>query len=189
VHQDCLLQWLKYSKKDVCELCNHKFSFRPLYRPDMPERLPLWDLLRGYSFLPYYGYEDEWMRLTDWIRWDYVFLKTPKTKFNPECFLGVFLIFARFMRLTLTYTLVASCWLGLVPLMAARTHRLVFSGLLSSVFSSRILQLFSPENVAVDIFRGSMVVTLFLATFISLVWLREQIMVNNFYALKYRYIF
>jgi E3 ubiquitin-protein ligase MARCH6 len=47
IHQDCLLQWLRYSKKEVCELCNHKFSFRPLYRDDMPERLPLKDLLRG----------------------------------------------------------------------------------------------------------------------------------------------
>lgn len=92
---------------------------------------------------------------------------------------GVFLIMARFMRLTLTYTLVVTCWLGLVPLMAARTHRLVFSGLLSSFFSSRILQLFSTENVAIDIARGSLVLTLFLCTFISLVWLREQIMVNH----------
>uniref|UniRef100_A0A915NF86 RING-type E3 ubiquitin transferase n=1 Tax=Meloidogyne floridensis TaxID=298350 RepID=A0A915NF86_9BILA len=114
IHQDCLLQWLKYSKKDVCELCNHKFSFRPLYRADMPERLPLRDLLRG-----------------------------------------------------------------LVPLMAARTHRLVFSGFISSIFSSRFLLLFSAENIAMDIIRGSLVVTLFLCTFISLVWLREQIMVGG----------
>ncbi|KAL3113005.1 hypothetical protein niasHT_013470 [Heterodera trifolii] len=138
VHQDCLLQWLKYSKKDVCELCNHKFSFRPLYRPDMPERLPIFDLLRG-----------------------------------------VFLILANFMRLALTYAMVACCWLGIVPLMAARIHRLVFSGLMTAFFSSRILQLFSTENVAIDIARGSLVVTIFLCTFISLVWLREQIMIGG----------
>lgn len=138
IHQDCLLQWLKYSKKDVCELCNHKFSFRPLYRPDMPERLPLRDLLRG-----------------------------------------IFVIIARFMRLGFTYALVFTCWLGLVPLMAARTHRLVFSGFISSIFSSRFLLLFSTENIAMDIVRGSLVVTLFLCTFISLVWLREQIMVGG----------
>nr|CAD2169699.1 unnamed protein product [Meloidogyne enterolobii] len=138
IHQDCLLQWLKYSKKDVCELCNHKFSFRPLYRADMPERLPLRDLLRG-----------------------------------------IFLIVARFLRLGFTYTLVFTCWLGLVPLMAARTHRLVFSGFISSIFSSRFLLLFSAENIAMDIIRGSLVVTLFLCTFISLVWLREQIMVGG----------
>lgn len=52
VHQDCLMQWLKYSKKDVCELCNHKFSFRPVYRNDMPERLPLYDLVKGCRSLP-----------------------------------------------------------------------------------------------------------------------------------------
>lgn len=47
VHQECLLQWLKYSKKDVCELCNHKFSFKPVYREDMPERLPIFDFIKG----------------------------------------------------------------------------------------------------------------------------------------------
>ncbi|KAI6178434.1 RING-CH-type domain-containing protein [Aphelenchoides besseyi] len=47
VHQECLLQWLKYSKKDTCELCNHKFSFQPVYSKDMPERLPMYDLVKG----------------------------------------------------------------------------------------------------------------------------------------------
>ena len=32
IHQDCLLQWLKYSKKEFCELCNHRFSFTPSKR-------------------------------------------------------------------------------------------------------------------------------------------------------------
>jgi uncharacterized membrane protein len=63
--------------------------------------------------------------------------------------------------------------------MAARTHRLISSGsgLISSFFSSRILQLFSTENVAIDHKRGLLVVALFLCTFIFLIWLREQIMV------------
>lgn len=47
VHQNCLLEWLKYSKKDVCELCNHKFVFRPVYREDMPERLPVFEIAIG----------------------------------------------------------------------------------------------------------------------------------------------
>ena len=29
IHQECLLQWLKYSKKEFCELCSHRFSFTP----------------------------------------------------------------------------------------------------------------------------------------------------------------
>ncbi len=29
IHQECLLQWLRYSKKEFCELCNHRFSFTP----------------------------------------------------------------------------------------------------------------------------------------------------------------
>ena len=29
IHQECLLQWLRYSKKEFCELCTHRFSFTP----------------------------------------------------------------------------------------------------------------------------------------------------------------
>ncbi|KRY56641.1 E3 ubiquitin-protein ligase MARCH6 [Trichinella britovi] len=29
IHQECLTEWLKYSKKDVCELCNHQYKFTP----------------------------------------------------------------------------------------------------------------------------------------------------------------
>lgn len=53
VHQNCLLEWLKYSKKDVCELCNHKFAFRPVYREDMPERLPLREIANGMLLIIY----------------------------------------------------------------------------------------------------------------------------------------
>merc|ERR1712223_1569185 len=48
IHQDCLLQWLKYSKKEFCELCNHRFSFTPIYSPDMPKRLPLSIVFSGF---------------------------------------------------------------------------------------------------------------------------------------------
>jgi len=47
IHQECLLRWLQHSKKEYCELCNHKYSFKPIYSPDMPKRLPLKDLLFG----------------------------------------------------------------------------------------------------------------------------------------------
>jgi len=47
IHQDCLVQWLRYSKKEFCELCNHRFSFTPIYSPDMPQRIPLRLVLSG----------------------------------------------------------------------------------------------------------------------------------------------
>lgn len=56
---------------------------------------------------------------------------------------------------------------------------MVFSGLISSFFSLKILNLFSTENIVVDIGNGSVIVSIFLCTFISLVWLREQIMVGG----------
>lgn len=45
--QECLVQWMRYSRKEYCELCSHKFSFMPIYAPDMPRRLPAKDILGG----------------------------------------------------------------------------------------------------------------------------------------------
>ncbi|KAM3171349.1 hypothetical protein ACTXT7_016783 [Hymenolepis weldensis] len=47
VHQDCLVQWLQYSKRQTCELCNHRFTFKPVYAPHTPSVVPLRVLLFG----------------------------------------------------------------------------------------------------------------------------------------------
>ncbi|CAK9294952.1 unnamed protein product [Gordionus sp. m RMFG-2023] len=47
VHQDCLVQWLKYSKKESCELCKHPFTFIPIYATDMPKSIPLSVIIYG----------------------------------------------------------------------------------------------------------------------------------------------
>lgn len=47
IHQDCLTQWMRYSRKEYCELCGHRFSFTPIYSPDMPRVLPLRDVAGG----------------------------------------------------------------------------------------------------------------------------------------------
>jgi E3 ubiquitin-protein ligase MARCH6 len=82
---------------------------------------------------------------------------------------------ARFLKKTLTLMFVAFCWIGLVPLIASRTHQVVFNGLISSIFSARILTIFSLENAGIDVMRGWVIMTLFVCTFIALVWLREQV--------------
>ncbi|KAH0551221.1 hypothetical protein KQX54_000717 [Cotesia glomerata] len=38
---------MRYSRKEYCELCGHRFSFTPIYSPDMPRRLPLKDVVGG----------------------------------------------------------------------------------------------------------------------------------------------
>ena len=47
IHQECLVQWLRYSKKEFCELCNYRFSFTHTYSPDMPQRIPMLLVLSG----------------------------------------------------------------------------------------------------------------------------------------------
>jgi hypothetical protein len=43
-----LIQWLKISRKEECELCGTRFRFTPIYHPSMPPgRLPLKDLING----------------------------------------------------------------------------------------------------------------------------------------------
>uniref|UniRef100_A0A915AAP3 RING-type E3 ubiquitin transferase n=1 Tax=Parascaris univalens TaxID=6257 RepID=A0A915AAP3_PARUN len=133
VHQDCLLEWLKYSKKEVCELCNHKYSFQPIYRPDMPSTLPFTEIIRG-----------------------------------------VLVDVGRVLRAWAIYTLVLVAWLGIVPLTACRVYRIVFTASVANVLALPF-QLFSFENIFTDCLKGCFIVSVFLCAFISLVWLREQI--------------
>ncbi|XP_053677387.1 E3 ubiquitin-protein ligase MARCHF6 isoform X2 [Anopheles nili] len=133
IHQDCLTQWMRYSRKEYCELCGHRFSFTPIYSPDMPRVLPLKYVAKG--LLSSVGTAVKY-----WIH----------------------------------YTLVALAWLGVVPLTAYRTYRFLFSGSIEMVLTLPI-DMFSTENLAIDVFRGCFVVTCTLFTFIGLVWLREQI--------------
>ncbi|CAL4114135.1 unnamed protein product [Meganyctiphanes norvegica] len=134
IHQDCLVQWLRYSRKEYCELCKHRFHFTPIYAPDMPKRLPIADILTGLA-------------------------RSMGTA----------------IRYWLHYTLVAVAWLGVVPLTACRIYRCLFTGSVSSVLTLP-LDMLSTENLVSDIFHGCFVVTCTLSAFISLVWLREQIL-------------
>uniref|UniRef100_A0A8C1I3V3 E3 ubiquitin-protein ligase MARCHF6 n=1 Tax=Cyprinus carpio carpio TaxID=630221 RepID=A0A8C1I3V3_CYPCA len=119
IHQECLVQWLKHSRKEYCELCKHRFAFTPIYSPDMPSRLPVQDI-----------------------------------------FAGLVTSIGTAIRYWFHYTLVAFAWLGVVPLTACNST-LSFIPML--------------ENLLADCLQGCFVVTCTLCAFISLVWLREQI--------------
>lgn len=133
IHQDCLMQWMRYSRKEYCELCGHRFSFTPIYSPDMPRVLPLKYVAGG--LLNSVGTAVKY-----WIH----------------------------------YSMVAAAWLGVVPLTAYRTYRFLFSGSIDMLLTLPI-EIFSTENIAIDVFRGCFVATCTLFTFVGLVWLREQI--------------
>uniref|UniRef100_A0AAZ3QUY2 E3 ubiquitin-protein ligase MARCHF6 n=1 Tax=Oncorhynchus tshawytscha TaxID=74940 RepID=A0AAZ3QUY2_ONCTS len=48
IHQECLVQWLKHSRKEYCELCKHRFAFTPSKYPSvMCEYNLLADCLQG----------------------------------------------------------------------------------------------------------------------------------------------
>ncbi|CAN7015799.1 unnamed protein product [Brassica rapa subsp. trilocularis] len=49
VHEDCLLQWLSFSKARQCEVCKHSFSFSPLYAENAPTRLPFHEFVVGVA--------------------------------------------------------------------------------------------------------------------------------------------
>nr|XP_046148576.1 E3 ubiquitin-protein ligase MARCHF6 isoform X10 [Oncorhynchus gorbuscha] len=133
IHQECLVQWLKHSRKEYCELCKHRFAFTPIYSPDMPPRLPIQDICAGL-------------------------LTSVGTA----------------IRYWFHYTLVAFAWLGVVPLTACRIYKCLFTGSVSSLLTLP-LDMLSTENLLADCLQGCFVVTCSLCAFISLVWLREQI--------------
>ncbi|KAM7378800.1 hypothetical protein PAMP_004398 [Pampus punctatissimus] len=133
IHQECLLQWLKHSRKEYCELCKHRFAFTPIYSPDMPSRLPVQDI-----------------------------------------FAGLVTSIGTAIRYWFHYTLVAFAWLGVVPLTACRIYKCLFTGSVSSLLTLP-LDMLSTHNLLADCLQGCFVVTCTLCAFISLVWLREQI--------------
>lgn len=133
IHQECLLQWLKHSRKEYCELCKHRFAFTPIYSPDMPSRLPVQDI-----------------------------------------FAGLVTSIGTAIRYWFHYTLVAFAWLGVVPLTACRIYKCIFTGSVSSLLTLP-LDMLSTQNLLADCLQGCFVVTCTLCAFISLVWLREQI--------------
>ncbi|XP_016399422.1 E3 ubiquitin-protein ligase MARCH6-like [Sinocyclocheilus rhinocerous] len=133
IHQECLVQWLKHSRKEYCELCKHRFAFTPIYSPDMPTRLPVQDI-----------------------------------------FAGLVTSIGTAIRYWFHYTLVAFAWLGVVPLTACRIYKCLFTGSVSSLLTLP-LDMLSTENLLADCLQGCFVVTCTLCAFISLVWLREQI--------------
>uniref|UniRef100_A0AAZ3Q6E4 E3 ubiquitin-protein ligase MARCHF6 n=1 Tax=Oncorhynchus tshawytscha TaxID=74940 RepID=A0AAZ3Q6E4_ONCTS len=133
IHQECLVQWLKHSRKEYCELCKHRFAFTPIYSPDMPPRLPIQDICAGL-------------------------LTSVGTA----------------IRYWFHYTLVAFAWLGVVPLTACRIYKCLFTGSVTSLLTLP-LDMLSTDNLLADCLQGCFVVTCTLCAFISLVWLREQI--------------
>ncbi|CAB3408809.1 unnamed protein product [Caenorhabditis bovis] len=137
VHQECLVQWLKYSKKEKCELCSHKYSFQPIYRPDMPKILPIFEIAKG-----------------------------------------IVVTLAVMLKTWIIYTLVMMAWLGLVPFTAARIYNFIFYLSFQDIISSPF-QLIKVEHVAHDVFKGCILLIIFVCTFISLVWLREQIILGG----------
>uniref|UniRef100_A0A2K6F1G9 RING-type E3 ubiquitin transferase n=1 Tax=Propithecus coquereli TaxID=379532 RepID=A0A2K6F1G9_PROCO len=128
IHQECLVQWLKHSRKEYCELCKHRFAFTPIYSPDMPSRLPIQDI-----------------------------------------FAGLVTSIGTAIRYWFHYTLVAFAWLGVVPLTACEYSCLCV------LWSNYMYFFLNRENLLADCLQGCFVVTCTLCAFISLVWLREQI--------------
>ncbi|XP_072013258.1 LOW QUALITY PROTEIN: E3 ubiquitin-protein ligase MARCHF6-like [Amphiura filiformis] len=134
IHQECLVQWLKHSKKEYCELCMHRFAFTPIYSPDMPSRLPVTEIARGL-------------------------IKNMGTAI--KCWLH--------------YSLVTFAWLGIVPITACRIYRCLFQASLVPLLALPF-DVFSLETMVTDILQGCFVVGCTLCAFISLVWLREQVL-------------
>ena len=79
------------------------------------------------------------------------------------------------IRFWLHSTLVAISWLAIVPLTACRIYRCLFAGSVSSLLTLP-LDMLSTDNIISDILQGGFVVLCSLGAFISLVWLREQIL-------------
>lgn len=91
-----------------------------------------------------------------------------------DIFAGLVTSIGTAIRYWFHYTLVAFAWLGVVPLTACRIYKCLFTGSVSSLLTLP-LDMLSTDNLLADCLQGCFVVACTLCAFISLVWLREQI--------------
>ena len=89
-------------------MCNYRFSFIPIYSPDMPTTLPIRDVLQ---------------------------VGAPVPTLSDLSLQGLLSSLATASRFWLQLTLVAVAWLGGVPLTAYRIYKCLFSGSASAIFS------------------------------------------------------
>ncbi|XP_030892122.1 E3 ubiquitin-protein ligase MARCH6 [Leptonychotes weddellii] len=192
IHQECLVQWLKHSRKEYCELCKHRFAFTPIYSPDMPSRLPIQDIFAG--LVTSIG-----TAIRYWFHYTLV----------AFAWLGVVPLTALVVEIGV-FPLICGWWLDICSLemfdATLKDRELSFQSapgttmflhwLVGMVyvfyFASFILLLreeitvleipkgiwfcrIKMDNLLADCLQGCFVVTCTLCAFISLVWLREQI--------------
>lgn len=77
VHQNCLIRWINHTRKPVCELCNHEYSFNRTYSPNMPNMLikdviifiisTLTDKIKFYLYIILLGIL--WLYIAPFIIW------------------------------------------------------------------------------------------------------------------------
>lgn len=107
-------------------------------------------------------------------------------------FTGVAVSAGHMLRTWLVYTMVLVSWVGIVPLTAARIYHAVFYLSMQEILVLPI-SIFRTEHILPDVFKvscrwsslrwindkclfqGCFLLVIFICTFISLVWLREQI--------------
>jgi E3 ubiquitin-protein ligase MARCH6 len=82
------------------------------------------------------------------------------------------------LRYWFHYTVVAVAWLAVVPLTAYRIFKCLFNGSMSPLLTLPF-DLLSLENFTTDEIYGCLIVLCTLCAFISVVWLRDQILREN----------
>uniref|UniRef100_A0A8C4Z6P8 RING-type E3 ubiquitin transferase n=1 Tax=Gadus morhua TaxID=8049 RepID=A0A8C4Z6P8_GADMO len=173
---DIIFKTLPKATFDICRVCRSEGTYdKPLYHPCVctgsikfihQECLLLWlkhsqkeycELCKHrFAFTPIYSPD------------------MPSRLPVQDIFAGLVTSVGTAIRYWFHYTLVAFAWLGVVPLTACRIYKCLFTGSVSSLLTLP-LDMLSTENLLADCLQGCFVVTCTLCAFISLVWLREQI--------------
>ena len=70
IHQDCLVEWFKVSKKEHCELCGQKITFNRVYAPETPAVLGFIDIIS--AVIPtvsrhFLHYGDVFIKIVMWL--------------------------------------------------------------------------------------------------------------------------
>ncbi|KAL3320975.1 E3 ubiquitin-protein ligase march6 [Cichlidogyrus casuarinus] len=103
---------------------------------------------------------------------------TPKVLPLPVLISALFERGAKCVLRWLHYVLVVFAWLVVVPLVACRIYRALFTASISSILTLPV-DILSMDRIFQDFLQGLTLVVSALATFLGYVWLREMVMFNG----------
>ncbi|CAN6616736.1 hypothetical protein TRVA0_006S03334 [Trichomonascus vanleenenianus] len=172
VHQDCLLEWLRHSKKrPTCELCKTPFRFTKLYAADMPAHVPVYMFMKKLLSDSY-----EWLLVA--VRMNLlVFLWLILLPFVSSSAIHVYTLFAE--SVPHRTDILSQPFAHIQEAFKETRNSSIVA--LPAIVETKVTNLWA-RNFMLDVFEGQVIILLLLLLFFIVMIVREWVVQNDLFA-------